>query len=102
METKHQAIKRLKQEGFKTLYVVDCYVTDRSHLVSTWLWNIYATREDALRWIELCKRFHSSQEWYWEFYDWTHLDKTKGYEASYFYNDGHVEMIERFKLTVVQ
>lgn len=97
-ETKIQAIKRLFKEGYNELYVVDCYITDQTHLMSTWLWNIYANRKDAELWIKLCKNCHSSQDYYWEYYDFTELDKKLGFVCSYFYNDGNTEMLERFRL----
>lgn len=57
-ENKKEAIARLKKEGYEKLYVVDCYITDTRAKASTWLWNIYANIEDALRWPKLCVDYH--------------------------------------------
>lgn len=56
-ETKIEAIKRLIDEE-KELYLVENYITVDDQ-ISTNLWNLYNSKENALRWIELCEEYHS-------------------------------------------
>ena len=54
METKKQAIKRLKKENEKrTLYVVTNQMENNTE--GTELWNIYEDLDKALNWIWLCE-----------------------------------------------
>ena len=59
-ETQRQAIERLKAEGYETLYVMNCYITDWTAMTSTLVWNIYANEDDANRWVRICKDYYSS------------------------------------------
>lgn len=94
-ETKKEAVKRLKKEGHGKLYIVDCHITDLTAMASTWLWNIYENKDDAKRWIKLCKMYvrttnYTYQEnFFGNAYTYTTLD-----------SDPH-EMREEFVMTVV-
>lgn len=57
METKKQAIRRLKKQGEKELYVVTVYIESNGQCTD--IWNIYGSVEDAMRWVALCKAYYS-------------------------------------------
>ena len=90
-ETKSEAIERLKEE-YEKLYVVDVYITDWTAGASTWLWNIYANKEDAKRWIKLSRRYNK------EMYPMTCEEPTHN-TFTYRTKTGH-HMEERFVLSV--
>ena len=48
-----EAIKELSKK-YEELYLVTNYLTDRRTGEMTNVWNIYAKKEDALRWPALC------------------------------------------------
>lgn len=99
-ETKNAAIKRLKEEGYGKLYVVDCYITDQIRNVSTWLWNIYPNMADAMRWVNLCERFHkATSKKYTDVTEQNGDDYLLAYEYAGGWSDDHI--LTKFKLTVV-
>lgn len=51
-----KAIDELRNQGEKDLYLVTNYIETNTE--GTALWNIYASIEDALRWVELCRYAH--------------------------------------------
>ena len=68
METREQAIKRLREAGEKELYLVRNFIEAEGKCTD--LWNIYNNIDDALRWVELCKKayeldssFRVTSEW---------------------------------------
>lgn len=89
-ETKNEAIERLKEE-YETLYIVDCYITDWTVGASIWLWNIYAKKEDAERWIKLSRDYNRNM------YPMTYEESTR--DTFTYKSNGHC-MEERFVLSV--
>ena len=100
-ETKKEAIARLKKEGYEKLYVVDCYITDTRAKASTWLWNIYANIEDALRWPKLCEDYHRRNS---KVFCGGYSDEFEDRICVYSYCDGATGqpvLLEQFKLSVM-
>ena len=53
-KTSKEAVDELSKK-YEELYLVTNYLTDRKTGETTDVWNIYAKKEDALRWPALCE-----------------------------------------------
>ena len=83
-----EAIKGLKEQGYKELYIVDLYTSNK--VGCTNMWFIYANIEDAMRWIDLCEQH------------WTgHVTKNIDNERKYSYKLGTIDIEDRFVITKV-
>lgn len=83
-----EAIKGLKEQGYKELYIVDCYTSNEVGCTNQWF--IYTNIEAAMRWIDLCEQH------------WTgRITKNIKNERKYSYKYGTFDMEDRFVITKV-
>lgn len=96
METKQQAINRLKKEGHDKLIVVDVHITDMYHQVSTWQWYVYTKMEDVERFLELCRSYYQDSYEHGGVQEFYVLPPRKGYTMEMYHDD----IYEKFKVSV--